>query len=833
MEKKWLWTSIAVVLVFLFALTNVVFAAGEYKGLTSGKFTPPEKQKSSTKRNVETIQSVYTTATSHYFVTSWGSSGTGNGNFDGPWGVAVDSSGNVYVTDTLNNRVQKFDSSGNFLTSWDTYGGGFSLSSPHGIAVDSSDNVFVADSDNDYIHKYDSSGNYLASWGGTGSGSGQLDNPWDIDIDSSDNLYVAEAGNGRVQKFNSSGSSVTTWSSSLSNPNGIEVDSNGYVYVSDTANDKIFKFTSDGTLVTSWGSSGTGDNEYNTPLGMSSDDLNNVFIADAFNCRIQKVTPGGSFIADWGELGSGDGQFNACADLETTSSGDIYVTDYSNNRIQKYSIPDWTFLIFLAADNNLAEGDLDLEDFNEMEEVGSSNDMRIIVQWDHSADYSSSVSWSGCRRYHVDKGTTDSIESTLIENMGTVDSGSPDVLYQFVRWGLRTYPAQKTAVILWDHGSGWRRVDRKNIPMKSICVDEDSGTAISTSEMFDSFSDMKTFRNGTKIDLMGMDACLMQMIEIAYGMRQYANVIVGSQASEPGYGWYYAGFLQEVANNTSMSASTVGKKIVQTYSDGMTSDQEAYLTLSAVDLTKLTDLGDAVDNFATKAINNFSAEESTLANANSNAQQVDSNYTDYKDLYDFAEYVYNNASTSELMSAAQTLLSAIDNAIIAEEHGSYYSDSHGLSVWLPNSTQYDNYSSSYDNLSFASDTNWDELLAKLVSASSSSSGGGGGGGGCFIATAAYGSYLDDNVMVLRNFRDDFLLKTKTGKAVVDAYYRYSPPAAEFIAEKPVLKAAARVALTPVVYGVKYPVTAVLILLLITATLALVTIRMVRKLKNQA
>jgi hypothetical protein len=103
-----------------------------------------------------------------------------------------------------------------------------------------------------------------------------------------------------------------------------------------------------------------------------------------------------------------------------------------------------------------------------------------------------------------------------------------------------------------------------------------------------------------------------------------------------------------------------------------------------------------------------------------------------------------------------------------------------------------------------------------------------GGGGCFIATAAYGSYLDPHVYVLRNFRDRYLLTNFIGQGFVDSYYRYSPPLADFIREHETLKTATRWALAPVVCGIEHPYSAVSILLMIPAIIRLILRRRIIK-----
>jgi len=249
------------------------------------------------------------------YITQWGTSGNGNGQFDSPVGVAVDSNGNVYVSDEGNNRIQEFSSTGAYITQWGGSGSGNGqFDVPYGVAVDSS-GVYVVDSYNNRIQKFSSTGTYITQWGGSGNGNGQFDVPYGIAVDSS-GVYVVDNSNSRIQKFSSTGTYITQWGSNGSGNGqfndviGVATDSSGYVYVADSGHDLIQKFSSSGTYITQWGGYGTGDGQFIAPVGIVIDSSGNVYVTDLHNNRIQEFNSLGCYITQWGGSGNGDGQFN-------------------------------------------------------------------------------------------------------------------------------------------------------------------------------------------------------------------------------------------------------------------------------------------------------------------------------------------------------------------------------------------------------------------------------------------------------------------------------------------------------------------------------------------
>lgn len=281
------------------------------------------------------------------FLTAWGTSGNGPGQFIGPRGVAVDRrNGNVYVTDGGSNRVQWFDRDGVFLGQWGTTGtgdGGFL--GVLGVAVTGDGLVYVVDAAAHRINKFDASGTFLGKWGSEGTNDGQFKSPIGIAADSGGNLYVADRDNTRIQKFNGNGGFLAKWGApghldgDFSTLLGVARDALGNVYTIEQSGRRVQKFSATGTFLAKWGTNGSGDGQFNAPYALAIDGIGTVFVVDPFRGDVQRFSGTGTFLAKWGSLGNGNGQFQFGIGIASDGDGKIYVADRDQRRIKKFSCP--------------------------------------------------------------------------------------------------------------------------------------------------------------------------------------------------------------------------------------------------------------------------------------------------------------------------------------------------------------------------------------------------------------------------------------------------------------------------------------------------------------
>lgn len=355
----------------------------------------------------------------------------------------------------------------------------------------------------------------------------------------------------------------------------------------------------------------------------------------------------------------------------------------------------WTFMIYL-------DGDCDLEsdaiiDFLEMAEVGSNTDVNIVVQFDRIDGWNSQYgNWTTCKRFYVTDQMIPTPENAL-EDLGEANMGDPSTLSNFIDWSINNFPATNYALVLWNHGGGWRsrkraleqalikaetktekdeikrriREIKKEKPSpfyKAVCYDDtNGGDSLNTKEVQYALNSASGI-----IDLIGFDACLMSMIEVAYEIRDTGvNIMVGSEEYEPAWGWPYQAILADMQTNPAMTPSELSISIVDRYYESYSND----FTLSAININQIDSLANVVSCLA-------------------------------EDMQ-----IYWHTNEELIQDSALMVMEEIEKSVIHERHGSFWPEARGLAIYFPaNQWQFDiEYNETV--IDFASDTLWDDFLS--------------------------------------------------------------------------------------------------------------------------
>lgn len=372
----------------------------------------------------------------------------------------------------------------------------------------------------------------------------------------------------------------------------------------------------------------------------------------------------------------------------------------------------------------------DLEEFgslnlNQMEQVGSNDDINIVVQFKRiQGRYdSSNGDWSGSRRYYVTKDTnTNTVTSLQLASKSDADAGLWQTMQEFVQWGLETYPADHYALVVWNHGAGWRSVplNRQGKVTRGVSYDDTTDHHIDTIDIPKAID----MGNNRKWDLLLWDSSLMQMAEVDYEVRDKTQYMTGSEESPPGEGYPYQLFLADLAANPNMSGRDLGLSVINRTLESYGSDSS--ITQSLIDASKVGALPDAFNTLGSALI----AAQSTYGDAITLARESAENY-EYPQNVDTLDFVrllttplpgsFNPpVNTPAVQQAAANLRTAVNACIVSSVHGSGHPRSNGLAVFLPSPTQYrrididqaNGFGQRYSEISFArAAPNWQKFLA--------------------------------------------------------------------------------------------------------------------------
>jgi hypothetical protein len=276
------------------------------------------------------------------FLNTWGSDGSGNGQLDDPGAVAVGPTGTVYVTDSLNNRVETFSSTGAFESTFGSMGAANGdFQTPNGIAVAPNGTVYVLDYGNGRVETFSANGVFQSTFGTGGSGNGDFKSPQSVAIASNGTVYIADTGNKRIETFSSTGAFQSTFGTpELEAPEGVAISSAGTVYVTDGDTNEVDIFNSAGALQSTFGNGGSAPGDFSFPEGVAVGPAGTVYVTDFYNDRIQTFLSNGTFQSTFGSPGSGNGEFNGATGVAVAPTGMVYAADEFNNRIQRLFDPN-------------------------------------------------------------------------------------------------------------------------------------------------------------------------------------------------------------------------------------------------------------------------------------------------------------------------------------------------------------------------------------------------------------------------------------------------------------------------------------------------------------
>lgn len=400
----------------------------------------------------------------------------------------------------------------------------------------------------------------------------------------------------------------------------------------------------------------------------------------------------------------------------------------------KMTKKSWTVMVYMAGDNSLdPEG---VQDLKEMKKVGSTDKLNIIAEFDRAAGHVA-------RRYYLRKGGI--VTGDAVASLAAVNTGDPKFLIDFIHWGIENYPADHYLLVLWNHGQGWddtdiyaderhrslrrlatgrsrhalfhtpvRRMLEKasgDYAARAILLDDNAKDFLDNREMKKVLANTATLL-GRKLDILGMDACLMSMAEVGYQICDSTDYTVGSEQTEPGEGWPYQTVLGALAKSPAMTPQDLSALIVDKYLASYTAADG--VTCSACDLSKASTLATAVAGLAAalKASLSDAASQQRIQSVRNKVQSYE--VADNIDLVDLCSLLAKAGAGATITTACQNVIKVVQTAYVVKQgyKGGAMKNSNGVAIYFP----LQSVSPLYPGLEFSKKTGWDAFLKAYLNA---------------------------------------------------------------------------------------------------------------------
>jgi hypothetical protein len=340
----------------------------------------------------------------------------------------------------------------------------------------------------------------------------------------------------------------------------------------------------------------------------------------------------------------------------------------------------WTVLTYSIADTNLE--DFMMTDLEEEGDVGTQAGLNLVALVDRAADYTDTAvlglpDWTGGKLLEIGQN-----RATELDDLGDINTGDPQVLADFVSFGIENYPADHYALIISDHGASWPGVGADE------SSDEDG---LSLAELDQGISGGLAAAGLDKLDLLGFDACLMATYEVASSLAPLANRMVASQELEPGHGWNYTA-LDVVADDGEATVDELASAIIDGFEAQATDEgDESEITLSEIDLTQMGAVDSALAAFTDVLVRSADgigpAVGRSLAQSLGFGQSPDPDQDSFMtDLSIFSSQV--GVDLLFASDAADALTRAINDAVLDRVDGQATKGATGLSIYFPPSEPY-------------------------------------------------------------------------------------------------------------------------------------------------